>query len=190
MLDLFDLALDIQEKFEKLNYSFCFIRGLALQAWGENRVTQDVDISLFTGFKDEEKFVDEIMAIFPARIHDARNFALNTSRVLLLKSKNNIGIDISLAGMPFEQKIIDRSLNFEFFPGKKIRICCAEDLIVMKGFAGRDKDFTDIKGVVVKQKEKINEDYVLTFLSELAELKEEPELVLKVQEIFRKYGNM
>jgi hypothetical protein len=32
MLDLFDLAFDIQEKFDKLNYSFCFIGGLALQA--------------------------------------------------------------------------------------------------------------------------------------------------------------
>jgi hypothetical protein len=92
--------------------------------------------------------------------------------------------------MPFEKRIIDQAVDFEFFPDKKLKICSADDLIVMKGFAGRDKDFSDIRGIVIKQKGNLNEDYVLEFLTQLADLKEEPELIDKVKDIFNKYRDV
>ena len=76
MLDLFNLAEEIQNKFTERGFSFCSIGGLALQAWGENRVTQDVDISLFTAFKDENLIFDYIMKLYPERITGAKDFAL------------------------------------------------------------------------------------------------------------------
>jgi predicted nucleotidyltransferase len=187
MLELFSLAKEIQTQLDNFKYKFCFIGGIALQAWGENRVTQDVDVSLFTGFQNEAEKVDKLLQLFPARISDARNFALNTSRVLLLKSSSNIGIDVSLAGMPFELDIIERSVEFTFIDDIRLRICNANDLILMKAFAGRDKDYMDIKGVVVKQNKLIDEDFILEQLSALAELKDEPELVLKLKEIFFRF---
>ena len=50
MIDLVRLAKEIQDFFEKRAWQFCYIGGLALQIWGEPRLTRDLDLSLFTGF--------------------------------------------------------------------------------------------------------------------------------------------
>jgi hypothetical protein len=36
-------------------------------------------------------------------------------------------------------------------PGKAIRLCSAEDLIVMKMFAHRDTDLRDVRSIIVRQ---------------------------------------
>ena len=50
MIDLFQVALELQAFLLSRTWRFCFIGGLALQRWGEPRVTQDVDCTLLTGF--------------------------------------------------------------------------------------------------------------------------------------------
>ena len=50
MKALFHLAAQVQDIFLAQKWRFCFIGGIALQRWGEPRVTVDVDISLLTGF--------------------------------------------------------------------------------------------------------------------------------------------
>ena len=39
-------------------WRFCFIGGLAVQKWSEPRVTDDVDLTLFTGLGTEAPFID------------------------------------------------------------------------------------------------------------------------------------
>lgn len=63
---IFDVAADIQRMFVRRDWRYCFIGGLALQRWGEDRVMQDVDVSLFTGFENEEAVVDALLAEYPA----------------------------------------------------------------------------------------------------------------------------
>ena len=61
----------------------CIIGALAVQRWGEPRLTRDVDVSLLTGFGTEAAFIDRLLATFAPRRPDARAFALEY-RVLLL----------------------------------------------------------------------------------------------------------
>ena len=51
---LFEAALELQTYFQKQNWKFCIIGGLALVRWGEVRMTQDVDVSLLTNFESED----------------------------------------------------------------------------------------------------------------------------------------
>ena len=55
MKGLFSVALEIQEFFEHAGDRFCFIGGVALQRWGQPRLTQDVDLTsefdFGTGFR-------------------------------------------------------------------------------------------------------------------------------------------
>jgi hypothetical protein len=44
----------------------------------------DVDLSLLTGFGEEEAFVDELLRHYVGRLPEAKNFALQ-NRVLLLR---------------------------------------------------------------------------------------------------------
>lgn len=136
MIELFAVAQQLQQFFVERGWKFCFIGGVALQRWGAPRVTQDVDVTLFTGFSGEETFVDALLAAFPARIPDPRAFALQY-RVVLLKSASNIGIDVALGGLPFEEDMIARATSFDFLPTIRLLTCSAEDLVVLKAFADR-----------------------------------------------------
>lgn len=60
MNGLFQAGLEIQDFMEQKNWKFCFIGGLTVIRWGEPRMTQDIDLSLLTGFGDEKKYVEEI----------------------------------------------------------------------------------------------------------------------------------
>ena len=122
MVDLVQEALRLQDFLQGRDWRFCFIGGLAVQHWGEPRLTRDLDVSLFVGFHNEAAFVDELLRRYAARMQDARTFALSR-RVLLLRSAGGIGIDISLAALPYEEGAIRRSVLIEMLPGALIRLC-------------------------------------------------------------------
>ena len=61
---------------KKQKWRFCIIGSLAVYRWGEMRTTLDVDLTLFTGFGEEEKFADALITKFPVRKPDAREIAL------------------------------------------------------------------------------------------------------------------
>jgi len=176
MIELFAVAQRLQQFFASHNWKFCFIGGVALQRWGAPRVTQDVDVTLFTGFSGEEAFVDALLATFPARVPDPRTFALQY-RVVLLKSDSNIGIDIALGGLPFEEEMIARASPFDFLPGVRLLTCSAEDLVVLKAFADRPRDWADIESVLVRQQGQLDWAYIDGTLAPLVEVKEAPHIL-------------
>ena len=49
MIDLFQVANQLQDFLWQQRWNFCYIGGIALQRWGEPRVTQDIDLTLLTG---------------------------------------------------------------------------------------------------------------------------------------------
>lgn len=187
MKALFNLAYKLNTYFEMQGWKFCFIGGIALQRWGRPRLTTDVDISLFTGFGNEELFIDQLVKFMKPRIADAKSFALN-NRVLLLKSEGNIGIDIALSGFPFEEDIINRATPFEFIKNKPILTCSAEDLIVLKAFAERGQDWVDVEGVIIRQ-DKLDWAMIWSKLEPLCQLKNRYEILEKLQGLKRKYEN-
>jgi hypothetical protein len=173
-------AAELQSFCQSKNWRFCFIGGLALQRWGEPRETVDVDLTLITGFGGEERFVVSLLAQFEARITNAAKFALE-NRVLLLRSKSGVGLDIALGGLPFEDSAVSRSSIFIFPPRIEVRTCSAEDLIVMKAFASRPKDWLDIEGIIIRQTGKLDWAYIRSQLLPLAELKGRPEIMLDLE---------
>ena len=116
-------------------WRFCFIGGLAVQRWGEPRETVDVDLTLITGFSGEERFVSILLDHFHPRIDDAAAFA-RSKRVLLLRARSGVGLDIALGGLPFEEMAVSRSSLFTFPRDVPLRTCSAEDLIVLKQAEG------------------------------------------------------
>src|SRR3954466_13834059 len=88
-------ALKVERLITGHGWRFCFIGGVAIQRWGDPRFTRDVDLTLLTGFGNEEKFIDGLLAELSPRQPDAREFAL-TNRVLLAKTSDNVEVDIAL----------------------------------------------------------------------------------------------
>jgi len=184
MNPLFDAAMEIQNFMQKRKWTFCFIGGLAVIRWGEIRMTQDIDLCLLSGFGKEEKYIEEILKSFTPRISDALNFAL-VNRIMLLYSSNGAAVDLSFGGLPFERQMIDRASLFRYSPNCEVMTCSAEDLIVLKAFADRFKDWADIEGILMRQKNRLDFGYVFEQLTPLCELKESSEIVDKLHRLIQ-----
>ena len=176
MLEVFRAAAEVQTLCEEERWRFCFIGGLALQRWGEPRETVDVDLTVLSGFGEESPYVQKFLGKFEARIADAAEFA-RANRVLLIRSRSGVGIDVALGALPFEALAISRSSLFEFPGDILLRTCAAEDLVVMKAFASRGRDWADIEGIIVRQTGKLDWTYIQAQLAPLAELKGAPEIL-------------
>jgi hypothetical protein len=169
-------AADLQVVCEAEGWRFCFIGGLAVQRWGEPRETVDVDLTLLTGFGDEGRFVSTLLDRFEPRIGNPAEFA-RANRILLLKARSGVGLDIALGGLPFEELAVSRATPFTFPLDVALRTCSAEDLIVLKAFADRPKVWVDVDGIISRQTGRIDWAYVRQQLGPLVELKEAPAIL-------------
>ena len=170
-------ARQLQAFCDRKGWQSCLIGGIAVQRWGEPRVTRDVDLTLLTGFGREDEYIEALLASYTPRRENAAEFA-RRNRVLLLQTKDGIGIDISLGALPFEKLAVSRASDFTFIGGVTLRTCSAEDLVVLKLFASRPLDIRDAEGVIIRHKKVLDWHYIEEQLRPLVELKEEPEILL------------
>jgi len=182
MKGLLHAAEHLQAFFLDQGWPFCFIGGLAVLRWGEPRLTQDIDVSLLTGFGRERQVASILVERYRSRISDAVEFAAER-RVLLLESEGGHGIDVAFAALPFEELAIRRSSLFEYLPQLALRTCSAEDLLVLKTFSNRPKDQQDLSGIVARQRSQLDWAYVETQLQPLLELKEDPSILANLRRL-------
>jgi hypothetical protein len=188
MTPLLEAARSLQTFLEERNWRFAIIGGLALLRWGEPRFTRDVDVSLLCGFGREDEFIEPFFAAgYRGRISDAAAFA-RRNRVLLLEARNGVPIDIALAGLPFEEEVVERSSMFEFATQCALRTCSAEDLMVFKLFAFRPRDLADVESVVARRGSELDWDYIERQLAPLAEVKESSEIMEALARLRRALG--
>lgn len=150
MNGLFAAAGEVQGVLVAAGWRYCFIGGLAVQRWGEPRLTRDVDLTLLTGFGHEAPFIEHLLQRFESRIPDAAEFALR-NRVLLLKASEGVPLDIALGGLPFEERAVIRATSWAVPGGESLLTCSAEDLVVHKVFASRHRDWADVDGIIARQ---------------------------------------
>ena len=131
---------------------------------------------LLTGLGDEKQFIQRLVKAFTLRVAGADQFAM-TSRVLLLQSKQGIGIDVSLGALPFEVEMLRRATLEKVLPGIRVRTATAEDIVVMKTVAGRPRDVDDIERIIATQGKKLDTDYIRRWLNDLAEFYIESDLL-------------
>ena len=185
MNTLFAAAQEVQDFMQKRGWRFCFIGGVALLRWGAPRTTQDVDVSVFTGFGNEDPYVRELLERFTARLEGAAEFARD-SRVVLVTSSNGVPVDLALGAVPFEQEAVRRATPFEFEPGISLVTCSAEDLIVLKAFAAREQDWADVEGIATRQRVRLDWDFIEGQLRPLCQAKEAPDILDRLAEVRRK----
>lgn len=176
MKSLFHVAAGLDEALAALGWQYCFIGGIALQRWGQPRLTNDIDVTIFTSAGEETRYIDELLKLYTGRLPDAREFALE-NRVLLLASNDGTPIDIALGCITFEEHVISRATRYEFLPGVSLLTCSAEDLVIFKSFADRQRDWADVETILIRQHGKLNWTYILEQLQPLSQLKETPEIV-------------
>jgi hypothetical protein len=184
---LFAAAVSVELFCRSRGWRCCIIGGLAVQRWGDPRQTRDVDLTILTGLGGEEQFIDPLLEAYRGRIPNARAFALDR-RVVLAETADGTPLDISLAGLPYEARVIERSSAFQIAPATSLTTCSSEDLIVLKAFADRPQDWLDIEGIVVRQGNRIDRALLTEELTALLLLKEDPEPGTKLERLLDKHG--
>jgi hypothetical protein len=180
-----DAALELQEFLDHHGQRFCIIGGLAVQRWGEVRLTVDADATVLTNWERDEFVTDLLLdSPFLPRRPGAREFALK-NRVLLLKNKSGTHVDVALGAMDFENRSVERSSLWKISAETHLRTCSAEDLLVHKTFAGRSRDWTDIEGILQRQGRKLDLSLVRSELKPLLELKDTPEAMGRLADLCR-----
>ena len=180
---LFQAAFEMQHYFQKQNWPFCFIGGLAVLRWGEFRMTQDIDLCLQCGYGYESPYITSLLNHFKARISNMEEFS-RQNRVILLFTSNGIKVDITLSGLPYEEQMIERASYFEYTSGCSLVTCSVEDLLIQKAFADRLKDWLDIEGIIARNKNEIDKKIVLDQLSLFSESKDTTEIIQKLDNMF------
>jgi len=181
--DLLLAAAAFETSLRRRGWQFCFIGSVpAIQRWSIPRFTQDMDLTLLTGFGQEERFVDALLQELLPRSPEAREFALS-HRVLLARTYDGVDVDIALVGLPFEERTIERATPWQLRDGVVLTTCSAEDLVTHKVFAGRDLDWGDVERVLTRQYGKLNLPQIHTELKPLLELKGAPESLDKLEQM-------
>jgi hypothetical protein len=181
---LFVAALELQIAIQQERWAFCFIGGLAVLRWGEIRMTQDIDICLLCGFGNERLYIHQLLSTFKSRLQDAETFA-HANRVLLLQASNGVSVDVALSGLDFEDEMIKRATPFSFHRSCKLITASAEDLIVLKAFSDRSKDWMDVEGIIYRQGKMLDSDYIIRQLEPLCAIKGNSENVGRLQALMQ-----
>jgi hypothetical protein len=93
-----------------------------------------------------------------------------------------------LGAIPFEERAVQRSSLWEAEANVFLRTCSAEDLLVHKCFASRELDWFDVEGILARQAGKLDLDLVRRELRPLAEMKEDPQIVKKLEALILRHN--
>lgn len=179
----FEAAWQLHQFLTSRHIPYVIIGGVAVQRWGEPRLTRDVDLTVLLPPGREEPMLREIVATFAPRLEDAVAFALE-HRVLPVTTRDGGAVDISLGLPGYEEGAVARAVDYELGDGRVVRLCTAEDLIVHKALAGRPRDLEDIEGIVARQAEGLDVEYVRRWLTELGRVAEDREIVARFEDIW------
>lgn len=164
---------------------YAIIGGLAVQWWGEPRLTKDVDLTVVAPLDDPERFIRQVVDTFAPRIENAVAFA-RRNRVILVQASNGCPIDISMGLPGYEDAVMQRAVDVELEPGKAVKVCSAEDLIIHKAVAGRPQDVRDIEGIVYRQRDRLDASTIRRWLHIFADLLDNPEVVERFERPWRR----
>jgi hypothetical protein len=153
---------------------------------GEPRLTLDLAVTVMAPPEGTTAFVNLLLQHFALRVPDPVAFARQT-RVVPIRAPNGCNGDISLGIPGYEEEVIRRAVDYGVAPGKAIRLCSPEDLIIHKAVAGRPQDLMDIAGVVYRQGERLDVTYIRRWLREFATLLEMPEITERFERAWHEF---
>jgi hypothetical protein len=145
------------------------IDGVAVSLLTVPRYTGDVDAMIL----QRDRSFEEIIALperagLKHRISDPLSSARQNRMLLLVHEKSGIQVDVSLGALEFEEAMV-REASSNDFHGVRVRLPKPEHLILMKAFAGRNRDVSDLY-TLIEAFPDFDRKWVRQSVAELAEL--------------------
>jgi hypothetical protein len=162
------------------------IGGIAVIARGVPRLTVDADATVWGEQVDLEDLFQILgrHQIVP-RIQDAFDFARQRQVLLLRHDPSGTPIEISIAWLPFEKEALEKATPVRF-AGIEIPVATAEDLVIYKALAWRDRDRTDIERLIVLHGKTMNMERIRSFVGQFSEILEDPQRVREFEQLVQR----
>jgi hypothetical protein len=162
------------------------IGGIAVMARGVPRQTIDIDATIAAEGTDLDELLHtlERHRVLP-RVPDALAFARERQVLLLRHEPSGTPLEITLAWLPFELDALARASVVDF-RGVPVRVATAEDLVVYKAVAWRERDRSDIERLLVRHHSTINMDAVRSLVRQFADALDEPERIEAFESLLRR----
>jgi len=160
------------------HYRYALIGGIALAQWGVVRATYDADLKVIAPDLDYAAIRESIRSAFP---EPARQ-ELSRNPLIVAISVEDVIVDLLLALPGYEELIIERAVQRDL-GGWYAWICTAEDLIIQKVVASRDKDWLDVEALLVERRDKLEEAYIEGWLTQFAEVLGNPDLLSRYRRL-------
>ncbi len=153
------------------------IGGLAAIARGVVRHTDDADATVWAPDVDVSSLLDALARNgIVGRISDVKAFAAQSQVLLLVHKASGVPMDVTLAWLPFEREALGRAETVAV-GGLELPMASAQDLVVYKTIAWRDRDKHDVEALLRLHRKKIDIAYVRDRVREFAEAIEEHERI-------------
>jgi len=152
---------------EALDLRYAIVGGLAVSVWAIPRATRDVD--LYADLKDSQrqnvqKELEDHGFEVPAMAAELEQYGVFRSR----SRRDGVFLDIFSAVGPLGQAILDRRQRI-MLEGRAIWLISPEDLVLLKAFSERERDFEDLVSLFRHAAAKLDMPYVARWAKELDE---------------------
>lgn len=175
------LLASITRELRRRDIPFMHIGGQAVLLHGAARLTQDIDVSLACGPEDVGTVVAVCAALeLEPLVEDLASFARETFVCPLRDRATDIRVDLIFSTTAYEHAAIARAVEVDV-GGERVPFASAEDLILLKLFAGRARDLEDARSVVDRQGPRLDWRYLERWAAEFATVPGREELPGRLQ---------
>jgi len=165
------------------DFDFAIVGGLAVILRGHSRYTRDIDALVWELDDRLEEFAlllsnHGFQPLTQEQMRQAR-----TTRVLHTVWQEDIYVDFMLGFLPLERAILDAATSMEIGPALSTKVATAEDLVIMKLIASRERDINDV--IALKEiYPGLNRERIRAVVSDYAETLERPEIADNLNRFF------
>lgn len=157
------------------------IGGQAVLLHGAPRLTQDIDVTLALGPDDMATIAAVCDALaLESLVEDLASFARETFVCPLRDRATAIRVDLILSNTAYERTAIARAVEVDI-GGEPAPFASAEDLILLKLFAGRARDLEDARSVVARQGARLDWRYLEYWAAAFAAIPGREDLPARLQ---------
>ncbi len=160
---------DVSDFLRAAEVPFAVIGGIATVVRGEPRFTADVDIVAGVDVDRCLQLLDVLEDTpFCPLFADVAAVVEKAFLLPLRHRQTKVKVDLAVGITGFERQAIGRATKVEL-AGCSIPVVSAEDLILMKSLAARPRDTDDVSGIIRRQGETLDWDYLLKTAEQLQE---------------------
>jgi Nucleotidyl transferase of unknown function (DUF2204) len=175
-----------QRTLEAAGIKSVVIGGLAIAVWGEPRLTKDVDLRVLLQ-RDQYEI---LLSALPSNLKIISEFPeekLRQAGFIFTEDDHGVRIDFLLADNAFDVETVKRGQKIEPIPSWPIVVCTAEDLIISKSVTNRPRDEEDVRLIMRRQRNNLDDQYIEKWLREFEIALDDFTLVKSYQHVRQRY---